>query len=118
MKNSKNGLFVADPNINIFLFLFACLFSSFAFASSHLVKMNSISYEPRKLEIKIGDSVQWQNGAYTEHSATAEDAATLDTGLIAPQKKSKVILFSKVGNYKYHCSLHGKTMNGEVNVTK
>lgn len=99
-------------------FLFSYLFSASAFAEAHLVKMKSIGYEPKKISIKVGDSVQWQNIAYTEHSATADDTSILDTGLVQPKNKSKTVLFSKEGSYKYHCLLHGKTMNGEVNVTK
>lgn len=99
-------------------FLYSLYFSSSAFAEVHLVKMKSIGYEPKSISIKVGDSVQWRNIAYTEHSATADDIAILDTGLVAPKNVSKQVMFSKEGIYKYHCSIHGKTMSGEVNVTK
>ncbi len=98
----------------------AILFTTplFALAALHTVKMKSISYEPRKLEITVGDTVEWQNVAYTEHSATSDEKGTFDTGLVAPQKKSKPVVFSKPGTFFYSCAIHGKTMRAEIVVTK
>ncbi len=88
-------------------------FSS-AWAASHNVEMKSISFEPRKIEAKVGDNVIWQNAAYTQHSATSDEAGVFDTGLIEPKHKSKAVTLSKAGTFFYHCSIHGKTMHGEI----
>lgn len=105
-----------------FLTLSVIFLSGFAFASTHTVKMKSISYDPKVLEIKVGDSVEWVNSSYTEHSATSfEDEkqnAKFDTGLIQPQKSSQKIEFKQVGAFSYHCSVHGKAMTGKINVSK
>ncbi len=98
------------------LFLLVFLIPLLASSATHLVKIKSLSFEPKKIEVKVGDTVQWQNIAYTDHSATSEQRDSFDTGLIAPQKKSKSIEFSKSGDFKYHCSVHGKTMTGEIKV--
>jgi plastocyanin len=85
-------------------------------AATWAVKMKSISYDPKKLEVKTGDEVEWSNGSYTEHSATADEEKGFDTGMVAPKKVSKKIRFDKAGTYKYHCSMHGKSMSGEITV--
>lgn len=100
------------------------LSGSLVFAANHTVAMNSVSYEPKVLEIQTGDSVEWINKAYTEHSATgasagpAPDANKFDTGLIQPGKSSKEIAFKEAGTFEYNCSVHGKTMHGKIVVKK
>jgi len=79
------------------------------------VKMKSLSYDPRELEIHVGDSVMWTNEARTTHTATSDDEGkTFDTGEIEPGKSSKPVKFEKEGEVKYHCKIHGKTMSGTV----
>ncbi len=79
------------------------------------VKMKSLSYDPRKLEIHVGDSVVWTNEARTTHTATSDDEGkTFDTGEIEPDKSSNPIKFEKEGEVKYHCKVHGKTMSGTI----
>jgi plastocyanin len=97
------------------------VFTMMSFAAGHSTKkiiMKSISYDPKKLEIKVGDAVEWENKSYTDHSATSEDAGGCDTGLIARGKTTKKVEFNKAGVYKYHCSMHGKSMSGEITVTE
>ena len=91
---------------------------SLAAAKTYSVKMESISYQPKLIEAKAGDQVEWQNVAQTEHSATSDDTGVFDTGLVAVGAKSKVIKMDKVGSFKYHCQIHGKTMHGEVRVSR
>jgi plastocyanin len=92
--------------------------SSLTLASSHTVTMKSISYDPKVLNIAIGDKVEWTNKSYTEHSATFEEPATFETGMIQPKKSSKPIVFDQVGSFRYHCSVHGKTMSGTIVVAE
>jgi plastocyanin len=81
------------------------------------VVMKSLSFDPKVLQIKAGQSVLWRNMAYTEHSATSDDTVkTFDTGLIKPGTKSREVTFKSSGQYHYHCSLHGKTMSGVIDV--
>ena len=83
---------------------------------SHEIIMKSISYEPKTLTIQAGDSVVWDNRSYTDHSAT--EVSAFDTGMVSPGKKSKAIVFSKPGSFKYHCTLHGTSMSGTLTVTE
>ena len=79
------------------------------------VSMKSLSFDPKKLEIRVGDSVIWKNDARTAHTATSDDdGKTFDTGEIDAGKSSKEVKFDKAGEYKYHCTTHGKTMSGTI----
>jgi plastocyanin len=102
-----------------FFVLFSLFFlCSIAFAAQPAeVVMKSLSYEPKVLQVQVGQGVRWKNTAYTEHSATSDDAVpSFDTGLVEPGKISKEVIFKKVGQFHYHCSIHGKTMSGVINV--
>ncbi len=80
-----------------------------------VVKMKSISYDPKQVEITQGQKVTWENVAYTDHSATSDDSGkAFDTGMIAPNKSSKAIPFENPGTFPYHCKIHGMTMSGVV----
>jgi plastocyanin len=98
------------------LFLAAsCLLALPAFAETKSITMKSISFDPKVLELIEGDSVEWVNKSYTDHSATSENGA-FDTGLIAPSKTTKAVVFPKAGHFAYHCSMHGKSMSGILEV--
>jgi plastocyanin len=97
------------------LLMFVSIISMSAIASVHTVIMKSISYDPKSIVIKQGDSIEWLNKSYTEHSATEGGSGEpFDTGLVQPKNTSKKIEFTKLGTYSYHCSVHGKTMSGQV----
>src|SRR5947208_685540 len=79
------------------------------------VTMKSLSYEPKKLEIRVGDSVVWKNKAFAAHTATSDDdGKTFDTANVEPGDSSKAVKFEKAGEFKYHCLVHGKSMNGTI----
>jgi len=93
---------------------FLCSMVLGTFVQAAEVKMKSLSYDPKTIEINQGESVTWKNTAYTDHSATSNEANPLfDTGLIAPGKERSVT-FKTSGEFSYHCSIHGKTMGGLV----
>jgi plastocyanin len=79
------------------------------------VEMKSISYDPKSVEVPVGGSIVWTNKAFTNHTATSEDdGKTFDTGEIKPNQSSSSVKFDKEGEFKYHCTIHGKTMSGTV----
>jgi plastocyanin len=108
--------------LSFFILAIGAVISAPTFASSHRVQMKSISYDPKILEIKPGDTVQWDNKSFTEHSATSyeneKSNSKFDTGLIQPQKASEIVQFHEVGTFLYHCQVHGKTMTGKIIVIK
>ena len=79
------------------------------------VAMKSLGYDPKKLEIRVGDSVVWTNKAFAAHTATSDDdGKTFDSGNVDPGKSSSPVKFERAGEFKYHCLIHGKTMSGNV----
>ena len=84
-------------------------------AKTITVTMKSLSYDPKRLEIRVGDSVVWTNGSRTTHTAISDDdGKTFDSGEVEPGKTSKPVKFDKEGEFKYHCKVHGKTMSGTI----
>lgn len=79
------------------------------------VTMKSLSYDPKKLEVYVGDSVVWTNESRTKHTVMSDDEGkTFDTGEVEPGKSSKPVKFDKEGEFKYHCKVHGKSMSGTI----
>src|SRR4051812_11264179 len=77
------------------------------------VRIKSLKFDPKTLEIRAGDSVVWTNDSRTTHTATSDDdGKTFDTDDVAPGASSKAVRFEKEGEFKYHCKVYGKTMSG------
>src|SRR5438309_10776315 len=84
-------------------------------AKTITVTMKSLSYDPKRLEIRVGDSVVWTNGSRTTHTAISDDdGKTFDSGEVEPGKTSKPVKFDKEGEFKYHCKVHGKSMSATI----
>jgi plastocyanin len=85
-------------------------------AKPNTVTMKSLSYDPKSLEVHVGDSVAWTNAARTRHTATSDDeeGKTFDTGAVEPGTSSQPVKFEKAGEIKCHCKIHGKTMSGTI----
>ena len=97
-----------------FAFILVTSVSSSA-AETITVKMKSLSYDPKRIEVHVGDTVVWGNNAFSKHTATSDDdGQTFDTGEISPDETSKPIKFEKQGEFKYHCKIHGKSMSGII----
>ena len=97
--------------------IYASLFSAAlaaAAADPVVVNMNSLGYAPKRVEIQVGEAVVWKNVAYTDHYATADDGKTFDIGPVAPKGESKPVVFTKAGEFGYHCKVHGKSMHGTI----
>ena len=79
------------------------------------VTVKSLSYDPKTLDVHVGDSVMWTNNARTKHTATSDDdGKTFDTGEVEAGKSSPPVKFDKEGEFKYHCKIHGKAMSGII----
>ena len=75
-----------------------------ALAKDHKVSIKDVSFSPRELRIKKGDTVTWTNTDERDHTVTADDGSfksgKLSDGATFRQK------FEKSGRYKYHCDYH------------
>lgn len=79
------------------------------------VAIKSLKFDPKKLEVRAGDSVVWANESKTKHTATSDDdGKTFDSGEIEPDRSSKPVTFEREGEFRYHCKVHGKSMSGTI----
>ena len=90
------------------------------------------SFQPVRMTIKAGDTVEWKNVGSQLHHVTTDPSAALkkgdvtnppgakpfDSGFLKPGETFKET-FSVPGVYRYTCAVHeAKGMNGEVVVQK
>jgi len=78
------------------------------------VTIQGFAYQAVNLQVKVGTKVTWTNQDSAEHTATADDGSTFDTGTLK-QGQSKVLTLTKAGRYPYHCSFH-PFMHGTIAV--
>jgi plastocyanin len=96
--------------------------------SSAKVVTKLLSFEPKKLSVKVGTTVTWEVSDQIGHTVTTgtftlggdglRSAQQPDGKVDMPLAKGKPVsyTFDKPGTYTYYCSIH-KGMNGEVEVT-
>jgi plastocyanin len=88
---------------------------------SQIVKINSDpntvgKFEPPTVTITKGQTVEWDWVDNTaQHSVTADDTSTFDSGLCSAGAKF-VVTFNSTGDFKYHCTIHSG-MTGDVKVS-
>ena len=84
-------------------------------AETITVTIKSLSFDPKQVEVHVGDTVVWTNNSLTNHTAISDDdGKTFDTGEVKPNETSKSIKFESQGEFKYHCKIHGRTMSGTI----
>ena len=91
------------------------LFGTFGFERAvPRVSIKGMKFSPAALEVKVGDTVRWENEDDRDHTVTAADGSfksgNLRNGDTFEQK------FDKAGNFAYSCSYHPR-MKGSVNVS-
>ena len=72
-------------------------------ASTHVVVIDDVRYEPASLTVKRGDTVVWRNDDPFPHTVTARGA--FDSGSIAARRQWKFVA-RKAGKFDYLCTLH------------
>lgn len=76
------------------------------------VKIADLAFSPAEITIKEGDTIEWVNGDFIDHTATANDGAW-DVAIAASQ--SARLQFNHAGTTKYFCRVH-PDMTGTVRV--
>jgi plastocyanin len=79
-----------------------------------MVMIKGFAFNPQTITINVGDSIVWTNKDGAVHTATSDDKKTFDTGDIKGGKSSKEIVFTKAGEFPYHCIHHPSEMKGKV----
>jgi plastocyanin len=70
------------------------------------IQIASYKFMPASASLKAGGKVTWLNRDADKHTATAKpDGAAFDTDTLTTGR-SKTIVLSKPGTYKYYCVYH------------
>ena len=84
-------------------------------ASKNEILIESNSYKPDSVTIKVGESIKWINKDSYNHTVTAKNGE-FDSGNIASGAEFS-FTFSKEGTYEYICGIH-TFMKGTIIVNK
>lgn len=76
------------------------------------VKITDLAFLPAEITIKEGDTIEWVNDDFIDHTATANDGAW-DVAIASSQSARQQ--FNHVGTSKYFCRFH-PDMTGTVHV--
>jgi plastocyanin len=76
------------------------------------VTINDLAFSPAEVRAKVGDTIEWVNGDFVDHTATAKDG-TWDVAIAAG--KSAQLPLSTAGTFAYYCKVH-PGMTGSIHV--
>lgn len=76
------------------------------------VTINNMAFVPSAIEAKIGDTIEWVNADFLDHTATAK-AGEWDISIAAG--KSAQLRLTKAGSFDYYCRVH-PNMTGTIRV--
>jgi plastocyanin len=65
--------------------------------------------------VGVGQRVTWSNRSNVEHTVTSDNPGGLLSGSLIPDGADYTATFTRVGEYRYHCSIH-TYMHGVVHV--
>lgn len=75
-------------------------------AEAKTVNMKGFKFDPQTITVNVGDTITWQNGDQTTHTATADDGS-FNTGDVAAGASSNAVTFNTPGTFAYYCKYHG-----------
>ena len=77
--------------------------------TEHHVRIKGMKFDPQTVEVKVGDSVAWQNLDLVNHTATSVQAGWTTGVLKRGDTESLLITAEMVGAYvcKYHPQMQG-----------
>ena len=84
-------------------------------AATFTVEMKNFAFDPARRTIALGDSVQWHNGSFSDHTSTANLFNLWHRNVASGGNTSLPVTFSRAGRFAYHCEIHG-SMRGSVKV--
>jgi plastocyanin len=95
--------------------LAACVVAAFAAptaAETIHIEMQNLGY--RTVSARVGDTVEWANGDFLAHTATAR-SKEWDVMLL-PKKTGRIVL-KRLGDIEYYCRFH-PNMIGRISVAE
>ena len=77
------------------------------------LSIDKLVYTPAEVTAKVGDTIEWDNKDFLEHTATATDRRW---NVLLPPKKNGSMVVTKAGTFDYFCKLH-PNMKAKLTVT-
>jgi plastocyanin len=85
-----------------------------AAAETIRVDVGKVSYAPADVAAHVGDTIEWVNGDFLAHTATARNKEW--DVMIMPNKTGRIAL-KRAGNIEYYCRFH-PNMLGRISVVE
>jgi plastocyanin len=76
------------------------------------VTINDLAFSPAQVRAKVGDTIEWVNGDFVDHTAT-DKAGAWDVAIAAG--KSAQLSLTTAGTFSYFRKIH-PGMTGTINV--
>jgi plastocyanin len=76
------------------------------------VAINDLAFSPAEVTAKVGDTIEWVNGDFVDHTAT-DKAGAWDVAIAAG--KSAQLPLTTAGTFAYYCKVH-PGMTGTIHV--
>jgi plastocyanin len=80
--------------------------------ASARITIQAVKYSPETIEIKKGETVEWDNKDLTPHTVTSQSGGELNSGSIE-EDTSWSHTFSQTGTFPYYCTYHPE-MKGRI----
>jgi len=80
-----------------------------AAVTSAKVAISNFKFVPPAVTLKQGGKITFTNQDSAQHTATADDGSSFDSGTLA-QGQVKTLTFAKAGTFSYHCAFHAFMM--------
>ena len=77
---------------------------------THRVDMKSVDFVPAQVTVRVGDTLEWDNGDFVAHTATSNEAG-FDVNVLPKRKGSTVVKVP--GTFDYICRYH-PNMKGRI----
>ncbi|HEY8276084.1 MAG TPA: plastocyanin/azurin family copper-binding protein [Methyloceanibacter sp.] len=77
------------------------------------VNISDLAFAPAEITARVGDSIEWTNGDFVDHTATAKSR---DWDITIPAGKSAQVQLNKEATIEYFCRFH-PAMTGTIRVT-
>jgi plastocyanin len=76
------------------------------------VTISDLAFSPPDVQAKVGDTIEWVNGDFVDHTAT-EKSGAWDVAIVAG--KSARVTLTTLGTFNYFCKVH-PGMTGTIHV--
>jgi plastocyanin len=76
------------------------------------VNIKGLVFAPVNIEAEVGDTIEWSNNDFVDHTATASDRSW---DVMLPKGKTGSLTLTKAGSVDYFCRFH-PNMKGRITV--